>query len=89
MLVDEARGQLHQLKSLDEDIRANNTAGRHVGRAISLMRQLLAEPKTVDELASMLAISRRQLDRLFNENLGPDGERVLGRDAPEARSLAG
>ncbi|WP_428431980.1 GlxA family transcriptional regulator [Photobacterium chitinilyticum] len=70
MLVDEARGQLHQLKSLDEDIRANNTAGRHVGRAISLMRQLLAEPKTLDELASMLAISRRQLDRLFKENLG-------------------
>ncbi|MCG7585004.1 GlxA family transcriptional regulator [Photobacterium sp. OFAV2-7] len=70
MLVDEARGQLHQLKSLDEDIRANNTAGRHVGRAISLMRQLLAEPKTVDELADMLAISRRQLDRLFKQSLG-------------------
>ncbi|OLQ72819.1 AraC family transcriptional regulator [Photobacterium proteolyticum] len=70
MLVDEARGQLHQLKSLDEDIRANNTAGRHVGRAISLMRQLLAESRTVDELADMLAISRRQLDRLFKENLG-------------------
>ncbi|MGR5145227.1 GlxA family transcriptional regulator [Photobacterium alginatilyticum] len=70
MLVDEARGQLHQLKSLDEDIRANNTADRHVGRAISLMRQLLAEPKTVDELAAMLAISRRQLDRLFKDNLG-------------------
>jgi transcriptional regulator GlxA family with amidase domain len=70
MLVDEARGQLHQLKSLDEDIRANITAGRHVGRAISLMRQLLAEPKTVDELADMLAISRRQLDRLFKQSLG-------------------
>ncbi|GAB3518911.1 GlxA family transcriptional regulator [Photobacterium alginatilyticum] len=70
MLVDEARGQLHQLKSLDEDIRANNTAGRHVGRAISLMRQLLAEPKTVDELADMLAISRRQLDRLCKQSLG-------------------
>ncbi|MCW8328855.1 helix-turn-helix domain-containing protein [Photobacterium sp. SDRW27] len=70
MLVDEARGQLHQLKSLDEDVRANMAAGRHVGRAISLMRQLLSEPKTVDELASMLAISRRQLDRLFKDNLG-------------------
>jgi len=70
MLVDEARGQLHQLKSLDEDIRANNATGRHVGRAIGLMRQLLAEPKTVDDLAGMLAVSRRQLDRLFKDSLG-------------------
>lgn len=70
MLVDEARGQLHQLKSLNEDIRANNAAGRHVGRAIGLMRQLLAEQKTVDELAGMQGISRRQLDRLFKEHLG-------------------
>ncbi len=70
MLVDEARGQLHQLKSLDEETRINNSSGRHVGRAISLMRQLLAESNTVDELADMLAISRRQLDRLFKDNLG-------------------
>ncbi|WP_051035736.1 GlxA family transcriptional regulator [Photobacterium marinum] len=70
MLVDEARGQLHQLKSLDEESRINTTAGRHVGRAISLMRQLLAEQKTVDELADTLAISRRQLDRLFKDHFG-------------------
>lgn len=70
MLVDEARGQRHHLKSLDEDTRVKNVAGRHVGRAIGLMRQLLAESKTVDELAAMLAISRRQLDRLFKDSFG-------------------
>ncbi len=61
MLVDEARGQLHQLKSLDEEA----SQERHVGRAISLMRNLLAEHKTADEIAALIGISRRQLDRLF------------------------
>ncbi len=66
MLVDEARGQLHQLKSLDEEA----SEERHVGRAISLMRNLLAEKKTADEIATMIGISRRQLDRLFKNRFG-------------------
>ncbi|ABZ75443.1 transcriptional regulator, AraC family [Shewanella halifaxensis HAW-EB4] len=70
MLVDEAREQRHQLKSLDANIQINNTARRHVGRAISLMRQLLASSETVDELANRLAISRRQLDRQFKDCYG-------------------
>lgn len=61
MLVDEARSSGHQLRSLDNEV---NT-GRHVSRAIALMRTLLGSSKTTDELASMVGISRRQLDRLF------------------------
>lgn len=67
MLVDEAREQAHHLKSLDADTKINNIPNRHIGRAIGLMRQLLSESKTVDELAHSLAISRRQLDRLFQD----------------------
>ncbi|ABV86141.1 GlxA family transcriptional regulator [Shewanella pealeana] len=70
MLVDEAREQRHQLKSLNTNIQINNTASRHVGRAISLMRQLLASSDTVDALADKLAISRRQLDRQFKDCFG-------------------
>ncbi|MFZ6779259.1 GlxA family transcriptional regulator [Undibacterium sp. Ji83W] len=61
MLVDEARSSGHQLRSLDIEV----TTGRHTGRAIALMRSLLSSSKTTDELASMVGISRRQLDRLF------------------------
>ncbi len=66
MLVDEARGQRHHLRSLDEDA----SRERHAGRAISLMRNLLAEKKTTDEIAAMVGISRRQLDRLFKSRFG-------------------
>lgn len=68
MLVDEAREQRHQLKSLNANVQINNTANRHVGRAVSLMRQQLASTDTVDSLAMKLAISRRQLDRLFKDS---------------------
>ncbi|MES2037791.1 MAG: helix-turn-helix domain-containing protein [Pseudomonadota bacterium] len=61
MLVDEARSSGHQLRSLDIEA----TTGRHVSRAIALMRSLLSSSKTTEELASMVGISRRQLDRLF------------------------
>ncbi len=70
MLVDEARQQRHSLKSLGADGQANNSTKRIVGRAIGLMRQELAETKTVDQLADQLAISRRQLDRLFKKDFG-------------------
>ncbi len=66
MLVDEARSAGHQLKSLDED----SGAGRHVGRAIGLMRNLLAQKRTADELAALAGVSRRQLDRLFRASFG-------------------
>lgn len=61
MLVDEARSSRHPLRSLDEEA----ASGRHVGRAIALMRTLLASDKSSDELARAIGISRRQLDRLF------------------------
>jgi len=66
MLVDEARGQLHNLKSLETD----PSMERHVGRAISLMHSLLAEKRTTYEIASLIGISRRQLDRLFRSLFG-------------------
>jgi len=66
MLIDEAREQLHSLKSLDQDV----SQERHIGRAISLMRNHLAEQKTIDEIAALIGISRRQLDRLFNRLFG-------------------
>ncbi|MDD5030408.1 MAG: helix-turn-helix domain-containing protein [Rhodoferax sp.] len=61
MLVDEPRSQGHQLKSLEVE----PDAGRHLSRAIALMRTLLADPMTVPELASRLGLGRRHLDRLF------------------------
>ncbi len=70
MLVDEAREQRHTLRSLGADAQANNSTHRIVGRAIGLMRQWLSEARTVDELAGNLAISRRQLDRLFMNDFG-------------------
>jgi transcriptional regulator GlxA family with amidase domain len=66
MLVDEARSNRHRLKSLDEEA----DAGRHAGRAIALMRNHLGENMTTDELAALVGISRRQLDRLFRESYG-------------------
>lgn len=66
MLVDEARASAHQLRSLDEDA----MAGRHVGRAIALMRTMLASSRTTDELAGMVGVSRRQLDRVFMASHG-------------------
>ncbi|GGC64012.1 GlxA family transcriptional regulator [Undibacterium terreum] len=66
MLVDEARSNRHRLKSLDKEA----DAGRHVGRAIGLMRGFMAEKKTTDEIAALIGVSRRQLDRLFMESYG-------------------
>ncbi|WCE31911.1 GlxA family transcriptional regulator [Vibrio sp. SCSIO 43137] len=70
MLVDEAREQNHQLKSINANVQAANAVSRHTGRAVNLMRQLMAGNKTVDDLAEMLAISRRQLDRQFKLAFG-------------------
>jgi transcriptional regulator GlxA family with amidase domain len=66
MLVDEARSSVHQLRSLDEEA----MSVRHVGRAVALMRSMLASNRTMDELAKLVGISRRQLDRLFAKSHG-------------------
>jgi transcriptional regulator GlxA family with amidase domain len=66
MLVDDARSSQHQLRSLETEA----ACGRHVGRAIALMRHLLASNRTTDELAGIVGISRRQLDRLFVASQG-------------------
>lgn len=61
MLVDEARESRHLLKSQS----AEPQVGRHVGRAIGLMRQRLASADSVADLVASVGVSRRQLDRLF------------------------
>ncbi|MNF51183.1 HTH-type transcriptional regulator CdhR [compost metagenome] len=66
MLVDESRSSQHSLRSLDAD----GARGRHVDRAIALMRHLMASDRTADQLAGLVGISRRQLDRLFIASQG-------------------
>ncbi len=66
MLVDESRSSQHQVRSR-EDVAA---AGRHVGRAIALMRHWMASGKTMEDMAERVGISRRQLDRLFQAAYG-------------------
>lgn len=66
MLVDDARGAFHHLRSLD--IEGGNE--RHVSRAISLMRIHMGGKKTIDEIAVSVSLSRRQLDRLFQRQFG-------------------
>jgi len=66
MLVDETRSEEHALKSRDVEA----PRGRHVDRAIALMRHLLASSATTEEVARQVGISRRQLDRLFRDSLG-------------------
>jgi transcriptional regulator GlxA family with amidase domain len=41
-----------------------------IGRALLLMEQNMAAPLPIDELASRLSLSTRQLERLFRETLG-------------------
>ena len=66
MLVDEARGASHQLRSQAEPV----TGSRHIDRALGLMRSLLAQPQATEQIAAQVGISRRQLDRLFREHFG-------------------
>ena len=66
MMVDGLRPPSYELASLDEEI----FSGRHVGRAIGLMRGRLSERTTVDDIAAQIGLGRRQLDRLFRSSLG-------------------
>lgn len=66
MLVDEPRHPAHPLRSMEGDPRL----GRHLSRAIALMRSALGEPMGIPELARRIGIGRRHLDRLFQERFG-------------------
>lgn len=66
MLVDETRSGQHRLRSLHP----GQEGERHVERAIALMRDGLAGGASIEQLAAAVAISRRQLDRLFQASHG-------------------
>lgn len=66
MLVDEARSNVHQIKSLDDDYES----GHPINRAVAQMRTLLASGETINTLATTVGISRRQLDRIFMDHHG-------------------
>ncbi|MBR9856488.1 MAG: helix-turn-helix domain-containing protein [Gammaproteobacteria bacterium] len=66
MLVDESRETGHRLRSLQPE----PDTGRHLARALALMRQYLGSSLTVTELAERLGVGRRQLDRLFVARFG-------------------
>lgn len=66
MLVDESRSSEHLLRSLE----AATVHGRHVDRAIALMRQWMACATGADALSEVVGVSRRQLDRLFQASHG-------------------
>ena len=64
MLVDESRNQLHQLKSRQQAIHHD----RHLGRTIALMQELMASNTSIEQLAALTGLSRRQLDRRFKQH---------------------
>ncbi|MBC3474509.1 helix-turn-helix domain-containing protein [Pseudomonas sp. Rh2] len=66
MLVDETRHSRHALRSLE----TGAGQGRQVTRALALMRHHLGAKLSVEQLASELGISRRQLDRQFQASHG-------------------
>ncbi|QFI38676.1 helix-turn-helix domain-containing protein [Moritella marina ATCC 15381] len=61
MLIDESRSQLHQLKSRQQ----TQHHDRHLGRTIALMQELMASNTSIEKLAAITGLSRRQLDRHF------------------------
>lgn len=67
MLVDEPRHQGHALQSMEG---GGPDLGRHLARAVALMRSSMAEGLTVAGIAERIGIGRRQLDRLFTERFG-------------------
>lgn len=75
MLVDEARGGAHRLRSLQ----AEPHAGRHLERAMAVLRTSLEQPPSMQALADQLGLGRRHLDRLFAERLGTTAHGYLQR----------
>lgn len=75
MLVDEARGAAHRLRSLQ----AEPQAGRHLERAMVVLRASLEHPPAIQALADHLGLGRRHLDRLFTERLGTTAHGYLQR----------
>lgn len=64
MLVDGPRSGGHPLRSLDEA----SVSARPLARAIALMRTHLSAHLSIEALAVLAGISRRQLDRLFRQH---------------------
>lgn len=67
MLIDEAR---RAESPQPQPVVFNKVEDRQVRRAIAILEQHLGQPVSVDELARRLAISRRSLERKFQETLG-------------------
>lgn len=63
MLVDENRSVQHRLKSSQQGAYTN----RHINRAISLLQDNLGQNIPVEQIAAKIGVSRRQLDRLFEQ----------------------
>lgn len=60
----------------------------HLSGAVELMRNTLDAPLSLEEIASPLGISTRQLERLFKENLGvTPKQHYIGMRLERARSL--
>ncbi|MFT5807757.1 MAG: transcriptional regulator GlxA family with amidase domain [Moritella dasanensis] len=74
MLVDENRSQLHQLKSRQQTVyqlklhQQTVHHNRHLGRTIVLMQELMASDTSIEQLAALTGLSRRQLDRHFQQH---------------------
>ncbi|MFG1488752.1 helix-turn-helix domain-containing protein [Oceanospirillum sp. HFRX-1_2] len=66
MLVDENRSMQHRLRSSQQGLYRN----RHIDRAVALMQEHIDQTISVEEIAELIGISRRQLDRLFQQKLG-------------------
>lgn len=46
------------------------TRNRHLLKAVSFLEQSIEEPFSIDEYAEKIGVSRRQIERLFQKNLG-------------------
>lgn len=67
MFVDETRQNHHGVKSLSIGQTNSSYSPPQLKRATALMRQLLSQKQTVDDIANRIGVSRRQLDRLFKQ----------------------
>lgn len=66
MMVDEARNDQHLLKSIAVSL----PPGQRLHRAIALMRSWLSADQNIEDIALHIGVSRRQMDRLFQNSFG-------------------
>ncbi|GAB3257302.1 GlxA family transcriptional regulator [Chitinimonas naiadis] len=84
---------LERVRSADERPQANNSARAsggsvHLSEALALMEANLAEPLATEEVARLVGVSRRQLERLFKQHLDELPSRYyLGLRLKRARRL--